>query len=654
MSPPLPSSFSAAASSPRSACTHCGLPIPHARRDTVFCCYGCHLAHDIAAASSSGGAPNTLLIRLGVGVFLTMNLMVFNWLITWRHVFDHAAAEAEYAPLAALVSYGLFFLCTLIVVILAAPLAADVMSRSRFAVDADLLILIGVGAAYVLSAINTFRGDDRLYFDTAAVILVLVTLGRYLDARTRAKAAADAGDLLADLPDDDHAVGDVVTVAAGMTIPVDGDVVSGSAHVDEAALTGESQPRAVSTGDAVLAGTISLDGMLQVRATAVGGERAIALMQRMLDDARQKQPRIAMQADRIASWFVPMVVALAAGVFAYHAWRGEASRGLFDALSVLLISCPCALGLAAPLATYAALGRAARRGILVDSGQTLERAAAVRHVCFDKTGTLTRRAMRLTAMEPNDDDLLRIAASIELGALHPIGQALRDAAAERGMQLDPPANVTVLPGRGLRAEVGGVTYELTRDVLLRDGDVAARFTFEERLRDDAQTTIEQLRGMNVDITMLTGDGESPAAAVAGRLGIAYDAGLLPDGKVKRLEAMRAKPQAAVAMVGDGLNDAPVLAAADVSFAMGSATDLARQAGNIHLMRDALEAVPTTLRLARHAMGRIRLNLLWAFGYNTVGLALAAMGLLNPILAALAMLGSSLLIVLTSRGAGEVE
>lgn len=637
------------------ACVHCSLPIPRSRRGDRYCCYGCHLAHQLAAASAASGdaKPNTLLLRLGLGLFLTMNLMVFNWLITWRHVFENSAVESDYAPLASLVAYGLLFLCTLVLVTLGVPLAADVMSRKRFGIDADLLILLGVGAAYGLSAINTFRGDDHLYFDTAAVILVLVTLGRYLDSRTRAAATAQTNSLLDAIPSDPVAIGDTVAVAAGMAIPVDGVVLTGEAHIDEATLTGESRPRTVSPGDSVLAGSTCLDAMVTVRATAVGDGRAIARMQAMLDDARLRQPRIALLADQVAQVFVPSVLALAIGVFVFHAYQGDAARGLFDGLSVLLISCPCALGLAAPLATYAALGRAAKRGILIESGDALERAAAVGTVCFDKTGTLTCRAMVMEQMEPDDDALLAIAASIEQGANHPIAAAIRDAAKQRGVTLITPTSVTVEPGKGLTAVVDGERYDLTGDALSCGGDVVARFTFRESLRAEAAEAIAQLRIMRIKTVMLSGDRAEHAKRVADALEMPYFSQLLPDAKVHQLEAMRGKG-GAVAMVGDGLNDAPVLAAADVSMAMGSAADLARQAGSVHLMRDDLLAVPMTLRIARHTMSRIRLNLLWAFGYNGVGIVLAASGMLSPVLAALAMLGSSLLIVITSRGAGEVE
>lgn len=680
-------------------CHHCGLPAPSMRRHRdgpVFCCYGCRIAHEIAApgyADTAVGPRNTLLLRLGLGIFLTMNLMAFNGLLYWRHVFDPRISDGaveQYEPIAGVVAYLLMFLGTLVMATLGVPMAADVVaeSRGRWRIDANLLILIGVLSAYALSVINTLRGDDHLYFDTAAVILVLVTLGRYLDSLARTRATQATRQLLATLPDmasvrrDDAIIeiaareirrGDVVRVRPGETIPADGVAIEGQTYVDEASLTGESQPRAVAATDQVLAGTICLDGLIWIRAEAVGADLAIALMQRMLEEARLKQPRIGLLADRIAAVFVPGVVLLALGVFAHRFIAGDAVAGLLNALSVLLISCPCALGLAAPLATWTALGRAARRGILIDSGRTLERAAAARHVFFDKTGTLTCRQMRLVKIEHEatftEAEALRLAASIESGSTHPIARTLLAVAAERRLSLLPLSELTTIAGCGLSAVIHGATYQLGRfhadqpreaqDGLLRIELMSgrrwlARFTLGEQLRGDALEAVHRLADMGITVEVLTGDQPGPARQVQQHLGVNVHPCLLPVDKVRYLEDRRTKHHGAVAMVGDGINDAPVLAAADVAFAMGSASDLARQAGHVHLINDSLLAVVQTLTLARHAMRRIRLNLVWAFGYNGVGLVLAAAGMLNPVIAALAMLGSSLFIVMTSRGAGDVR
>lgn len=682
------------------ACEHCGLPVPRARRATPYCCYGCKLAHGLMRqAHDDGDAPHAgaLALRLGLGAFLTVNLMAFNGLFYAQHIFA-PAYEPAYQHLAQLASYFLLLLCTIVVAVLGVPLAADsafALARAR-RLDVNLLIVIGVAAAFGLSVVNTLRGEHaHLYYDTAAVILVLVTLGKYLDARARAGATRITGDLLASLRgrayvrrDDTIAeiaidalrIGDIVRVRAGETAAVDGVIVDGRAHLREADLTGEAHPRAVGPGDAVLAGAVSVDGLLWLRATAVGEQRVIARMQQMLDEARLRQPRIAQLADRVAAVFIPAVLLLAAGVFTVNAWQGAPVTGLLNALSVLLVSCPCALGLAAPLATWTALGRAAAGGVLIDSGRTLERAAQVTDIFIDKTGTLTERDMTLTAVEAEGeiarDDAIARAAALETASTHPLADVFTEAAEARSLVVPPCAAVRTVPGLGLSAAVGGRNLHLgsaafvratlgvappaapddatLRVYLFDDHAVLARFDIAEWLRPDAADAVSRLRQRGLSVAMLTGDRAGPAAHIADALGIHGHAGLLPADKVAHIEQHRlAHRRAVIAMVGDGINDAPVLAAADVAITVGSASDLAQRAGNIHLADDRLINVPHVLALARHAMRRIRLNLIWAFSYNVVGIGLAAVGLLNPVLAAAAMLASSLMIVITSRNAGRI-
>lgn len=688
--------------SPDHFCAHCGLPVPWPRRKPdeaeTFCCFGCRFAHEIARPSSEEGGSagsGTLLLRVGVGIFVTLNIMVFNWLLYWQHVFGTETAtglSGTYESVAALASYGLMLLCTIVIVTLGIPLAGDAIATSRrLRPDVNLLIVIAVLAAFALSVANTLRGDHHVYYDTVALILVFVTVGRYLDAQTARRAALETSSLLDGLPNrvtvrrDGSEVevdttrlraGDVVAVAAGQAVPVDGRILEGRGHLDEARLTGESRPRSADVGDAVMAGSVSMDGHLWVRADAVAGSTLIARMQEMLETARQRQPRIQRVADRVAAWFIPGVTLLAVTVFLFHLVAGNATRGVLDGLSVLLISCPCALGFAVPLTTWAALGRAAAHGILIDSGRTLERAAAIRHVIFDKTGTLTHHDMRLEAIDRLSEDAdeaeaLRIAASISGTVRHPVAQSLRAAARSMGLRTEAPVDASALPGLGVEASLGGRTYRLgSHRIAWSDFETGAcddglvhaylfdsngpvvRFRLGERLRDAAPRAITLLRDQGLSVEVLTGDRAGPAERIARRLGVPVTAELLPGAKVDGLRRARTK-SGQVAVVGDGINDAAVLAESDVGFAMGSGTDLAHQAGHVRLVGDALEQVPLTLAIARHAKRRIRINLAWAFGYNGIGIGLAAMGLLSPVLAALAMVGSSLLIVMTARGAGAV-
>lgn len=692
-----------------SQCIHCGLPVPALRRDggskgSRFCCFGCRFAHGLARPASPGeeiaAPPTTLVLRLGLGIFLAINIMVFSWIFYSTEVFGPAADPgAAYAPLFALFAYLLMFLCTVLVVTLGFPLAGDALDRLRTPcatglgllgrVDTNLLICVGVGAAYLLSVVHTLGGAGSLYFDTAAMVLVIVTLGQYLEAGAKRRAAGAAGARLADLPrsawvrrdgtlhqvdTSDLRAGDEVRVRAGEALPADGRVIEGSVHLDESSLTGESRPRAVQEGDRVLGGSVSLDGALWLAAESVGRETAVLRVQRMLEQARERQPAIQRAADRLAAWFVPGVVLLAGLLFARHAWAGEATQGLFIALSVLLISCPCALGLAAPLACWTALRRAARSGIVIDSSVTLERAAAVRRAFLDKTGTLTDRRLRLarlvTSGDITEEQALEWSAGLEMASVHPIADALVAEARRRGLEPAGVTNAKTLPGLGLEGCIGERRFQLGSDRLIgidpasdtpddatvihlaRDGRPVARFEWVEALREDAAVAVAALRQLGVRASLMSGDRAGPADRVGRELGLDVESGLLPGDKLQRLEAARG--EGSVAVVGDGINDAPVLAAADVGVAMGSAADLARQAGNVHLIADRLDRLPMLLGLSRHAMRRVRANLAWSFGYNTIGISLAALGWLTPVFAASAMFVSGLVVVAISRGAGKVS
>lgn len=672
-------------------CRHCGLPIPGDGEE--FCCFGCRIAHRVAlpaaaAAEGETARPDTLLLRLGLGIFLALNVMVSSWLSYSQELFGEGArAGGFYASLTGLFSYLALFLCTIVVAMLGLPLANDALRHlAARRVTTELLIVIGVFSAYLLSAIHTFRGAGSLYYDTAAMVLVIVTLGSYLEAGAKRRASASASELLASLPrsvrvrrgdeaadvdKDDVEPGDLVRVRPGETVPVDGRVAEGTARVDESSLTGESRPRPVGAGDRLLAGSLSVDGQLWVEAEKVGDGTVLALMERSLDEARSRRPPVQRLADRVASWFVPGVVALALAVFAWEAARGEAAAGMLRGLAVLLISCPCALGLAAPLASWHALHRAAERGILIDSPATLERAAAVDRVFFDKTGTLTRPEMSLagTAAAPGVESAraLAWAASLESASSHPIARALLEEAEKRGLRPRLPQSAFTVAGLGVEGTVDGRRLRLGRwgappgeeqgggsAVFLTDErGVLARFDLAETPRPDAEPTIVRLRGLGMEIGVLSGDREAPTRRLAERLGVGAEGGLLPDAKVERLTAARASTRG-VAMVGDGINDAPVLAAADVGVALGSASDLAKRSGNVRLVTDRLDRVPLVFVLARDARRRIRANLTWAFAFNSVGIALAAIGWLTPIFAAAAMVASSLIVVRISSGAGRIS
>lgn len=694
------------------SCHHCGLPA-RARglleKGPWFCCFGCRLAHELALpVNEPGSSPltGTLLLRLGLGIFLAINIMVASWLSYSREWFGAAArASGDYESLVSLFAHFAFFLCTLVVVLLGIPLLSDGIRRwtgpfgrgtipagGRF--DAQLLIVIGVFSAYTLSAVHVWRGEGSLYFDTAAMVLVIVTLGSYLEAGAKERAASSARRAVATLPAkiwvrrceellelDTSTVelGDVVRVQPGEMVPIDGHVVSGLSCLDEASLTGESRPRAAEPGDPVWAGSTSLDGQLWVRAERVGDGTVLALLERSLEEARACQPEVQRLADRVAAVFVPGVVVLALGVCVWRSWHGQLAGGILDGLSVLLISCPCALGLAAPLASWNALRRAAEGGLLIDSAATLERAATVDRLYFDKTGTLSEPVLALTGvtMSSGVDERQAIeqAASLEAASNHPLARALLSWAARQGIRPRAVEMARTVAGLGIEGQLDGwilrlgsvrwarrLGFDVEEKVnegstnvlyLMSEEHLLACFELAEKPRAGARESIATLRRLGIEVGILSGDQEGATQRLAALLGIDAEGALLPADKMQRLADARAsgRGRPRLAMVGDGLNDAPALAAADVGIALGSAGDLAKSSGNVRLLSDRLETIPLLFAIARDTRRRILLNLAWSFSFNSVGILLAVFGRLTPVFAALAMVLSSLIVVRVSRQAG---
>jgi len=668
-------------------CAHCHLPLP-ARRGGRFCCSGCYVAHELSLRDPDS-RTDRLLARVVLSAFLAMGVMVFSLSLYGQLLADEPATDEAARALAGIFRLGALALSTPVLLLLGAPLLDAVWGLRRW-LSADALVLLGAASAWAVSTWNTFRGGGEVYFDTATMVLVLFGLGRWLDTRARERASSA---LRAAIPElerpallverdgerevdpSELRVGDRVRVRAGEVVPVDGPVVSGRSFVDTAALTGEEQPRSVTAGERVLAGSRAVDGTLVVRAEEVGGGRLRDAVERLLEGAMaQRSPHVRL-ADRLASVLLPLALAVAA-VTAAVRWRTDGpEQALLDALSVILIACPCALGIATPLAFWAALGAAWRRGVLVHGGEVLERLARARTALFDKTGTLTSGELELQRLEPigaaSAGEVLRVAASLERGSEHPIARAVRRAArAQSSLRpLAEPEGFRTLPGIGVEARVEGATWTLRRaplrsgssaedartSVLLeREGTPAARLSFCARPRPEAAATLEGLRARGLAVRVLTGDGARAGAALARELGVPVEAELGPDDKVERVRAAGK----GTLMVGDGLNDAAALAAADVGVSMAGGSPRSLDAADVNLLRDGLDELPGLVDRARSALLAARVNLAWAAGYNVIGVALAASGRLTPIFAALAMVLSSAAVVLNTgrlvRGQGGRE
>ncbi|TSA20402.1 MAG: cadmium-translocating P-type ATPase [Betaproteobacteria bacterium] len=543
-----------------------------------------------------------------------------------------------------------------------------------------VLVVIGTSAAYLYSTVVWLTSGDhaQVYFEAGAAVIALVRLGKLLETRAKAGTGAAIAGLMRLQPqtarlisaDGEHEVaintlqaGQQIRVRAGERIAVDGRVVDGASSVDEAMLSGESLPVEKRSGDRVFAGTQNLSGMLTVIAEGVGAHTQLMEIIRLTETAAGSKAPIQALADRVSAVFVPAILLLALATFS--AWwliSGDAHAGVVPAVAVLVIACPCALGLATPTAVVVGLGRAAQAGILIRSAEALERAEHLDLIALDKTGTLTTGQLQLVALRPaeglDEHQLLRLAAALEQGSSHPVAQAILNAAQQAQINLPAIAQFHETAGHGVCATLEGRDLSLgpasqppdttTAWVELRAGEaVLGHLGVHDSLRPSSRHAVARLTQMGIEVHMLTGDRPEIAARIAAEVGIEhYQAGIKPQAKALTVAALKANGRR-VGMVGDGINDAPALASADVGFSMGEGTDIARESADITLMHNDLNAVADSVLLARAVMRKIRQNLFFAFFYNVLALPLAALGMLNPVIAGAAMALSSVTVVSNS-------
>lgn len=581
--------------------------------------------------------------------------------------------------------------------------------RNRRA-NMDTLVVIGTSSAWVYSVLSTLlpniTGTHDVYFDTSSAIITLVLLGKYLELKSRGATSEAIVKLMNLQPPEAIAFrdgsevkvgveelveGDEVQVKPGERIPVDGEVVSGESAVDESLVTGESIPREKTRGDAVVGGTVNIGGVLRVRATRIGRNTTLAQIVKLVEDAQATKAPIERLADTVAGYFVPVVILVALGTLAFWSLIGASLYGVTDEIAfslsafvaVLVIACPCALGLATPTAIVVGTGRGAQMGVLIKDATALETAHKLTTAIFDKTGTLTKgepKVVKLVTVKARDErDLLFVAGSAEKGSEHVLSRAVTSEAASRGITLQSPDTSRVVPGEGVIAELGSRTVAVGNRRLLErlkvdlgehaatmeslenegntvmacvsDGSLWGLLGVADTMKPGARDSVAQLKQLGLKIVMLTGDNERTAKAIANQAGIdEYRAQVLPADKASVVKAYQDKGEV-VAMVGDGINDAPALAQADIGIALGTGTDIALESGNIVLIGEDLKGVVTAIRLSRRTFTKIRQNLFWAMFYNTAAIPIAAgvlypftHELLNPIIAAGAMAFSSVSVV----------
>ncbi len=627
--------------------------------------YEPHLFSLESASMDSGLAA--LIRALAVAAFCSMNIMMFSGSV-W------AGADGPTRALLHWICAGLTLPALLYSgrVFYLSAWAALRTGRTNM----DVPISIGIALAFGLSLYDTIFSGDRVYYDAVASLIFFLLIGRTLDhaMRERARTAvkglarlAPAGALVMDgadgpayLPLGEVPPGSIISVARGERIPLDGDIVSGQSSLDRSLLTGESLPEPVGPGQAVPAGALNLGAALTLRTTADEKGSTLHRLVQLLDDAESGRNRYRRIADRAAAWYSP-VVHLAAAL-AFIGWvlaNGDLHNATTIAIAVLIITCPCALGLAVPMVQVVAARRLFEAGIMVKDGSALERLAEVDHVIFDKTGTLTT-GMATPIAIAGDADALAIAASLAARSRHPYATAI--ARAYRPAEAIDWTEIAEHAGLGIAARLDGHLYRLGRagwsgaeteaggTVLSRDGQALASFTFADQLRPNTPASVQALCDRGLSVEVLSGDRPAIVSALAARLGIAGRGGMLPDDKLAHVARLEQKGNR-VLMVGDGLNDTPALARAHVSMAPGSAIDVGRNAADFVFLRNDMSAVPAALAVAREAQSLVRQNLILALAYNVIALPIALAGLVNPFLAAIAMSVSSIVVVLNALRLG---
>ena len=557
----------------------------------------------------------------------------------------------------------------------------------------DVLIVMGTSAAFFFSLYHTIIGSSELYYESSAVIITLILLGKYFEKRAKTRttdainklmelqaktAVVEREGKVIEIPIEEVVVGDIIDVRPGEKVAVDGKIIFGETSIDEAMVTGESIPSEKTVGDEVIGGTINKNGFIKFEATKVGKDTMLSQIVKLVEQAQEHKAPVQRLADKIAGIFVPSVIVIAIITFALT-WfvKKSIDPAIMHAVAVLVIACPCSLGLATPTAIMVGTGRGANLGILIKSGEYLERACKIDSVVFDKTGTLTEGKPVVKSVENyshmNEDEMLKIFSSLENASQHPLGEAVVNYCKEKGIETVEVSNFNSLTGMGVSGTINeakyfignkklmdekNISYSLEDIEMLQEKGETPLMLFDEKkllgiisvadeVKESSKGAIEKLHEMGIEIYMITGDSKRAANAIGKSLGIeGVFAEVLPQDKSDKIKEIRSDGKV-VAMVGDGINDAPALAEADIGFAIGTGTDVAIEASDITIINGDIYSVVKAIELSKRTMRTIKQNLFWAFFYNVIGIPIAALGFLNPMIAGAAMAFSSVSVVTNS-------
>ncbi|WP_297887106.1 cation-translocating P-type ATPase [Sulfurihydrogenibium sp.] len=673
-------------------CYQCGIPITGKPlkfevdgKMEDFCCFGCYLINRTTGLRGEEGTALAFLGKFGFGYFLAMLVMMLSMYIYGSHFVD--PNDREMLLFTGFIKWVILVLSTPVMILLGIPILKNSFSKENLLnFNTDTLIAIGSFSAYFLSVYSVLTGKNAIYFETATMILVLVTFGRYLETSSRVKASNFMKQLMdltakkatvvrdgqeVEVPVEEVQVGDLVKIRPGEKVSADGVILEGIGNVDESTLTGEIKPVLKKAKDYLYTGTTVLDGTFIIKVDKPQSQWTLNRFIEIMKQIRNTKAPINRITDRIAFYFLPIVFFLAISSFVYWYIQSGFEKALIVSLSVLLISCPCAFSIGAPLALWLGLGQAMKDGVIIKSAEILEKLSTVKKVFFDKTGTITERFMKVSTTWFKNDMAKNIFYSLEKNSEHPLAKSfIKDCQDCKELKVE---DFKVHFGFGVSGKVEGKEYILGSQEFLKQfnveldeelkkmkekaiengeiitflsdkSQVLGFVSFTQSIRPEAKVAIDALKSINIEVGILTGDSQYFANVLKKELEIDdVRANLLPEDKLKAIQEEKSKGKV-VAMVGDGINDAPALTAADIGIAMGCGTDLTRESASISLISDDLRKIPLIIILSRKVKRVIYTNIFWAFIYNIIGMGLAITGQLNPIFAALAMVLSSVFVI----------